>query len=238
MAVRPRKPVPPHSKQPGAFHEFDIAPFFGIEAAFDEHGIGIPHGPLAVLAVEADQALRENAVQRGDEVIGLDADVQEAAEHVDHVIGVDRGEDQVAGERRVDGDLRGFLIADFADHDLIGIVTQDGAQAAREGQALFLVDRNLGDAFELVFDRVFDGDDLVFVVLDFAQRGVEGGGFAGTGGSGDQHHAVGLGDVAAEFRQIAGAEAHDVETTVWRTSRSSILYRARGARRLRRGWSA
>ena len=66
---------------------------------------------------DAHQALGEDAVERGDEVISLDAHVEEAAEHVDHVVGVDGGEDQVAGERGVDGDLRGFLVADFADHD-------------------------------------------------------------------------------------------------------------------------
>ena len=164
-----------------------------------------------MLAVDADQALGQNAVQRGNEVVGFDADVQEAAEHVDHVVGVNGGEDQVAGERGVDGDLGGFLIADFADHDLIGIVPQDGAEAAREGQALLLVDRDLRDALELILDGIFDGDDLVFVVLDLAQRGVERGGFAGTGGAGDQHHAVGLGDVAAEFGEIAFAEADHIE---------------------------
>ncbi len=46
---------------------------------------------------------------------------------------------------------------------------------------------------------------FVFVVLDFAQRGVEIGRFAGTGGTGHEHHPVGLGNVAAEFRQIGRA---------------------------------
>ena len=78
-------------------------------------------------------------------------------------------------------------------------------------QALFLVHRNLRDALDLVFHRVFDGDDLVFVVLDFAQRGVERGGFAGAGGAGDQHHAVRLLDVAAELHQVVFGEAHHVE---------------------------
>ena len=87
---------------------------------------------------------------------------------------------------------------------LSGSWRKNGTKAAREGQALLLVDRDLGDAFDLIFDRVFDGDDLVFVVLDLAERGVEGGGLAGTGRPGDQHHAVGFRDVAAELDQIAG----------------------------------
>ena len=48
--------------------------------------------------------------------------------HVDHVVGVHRGEHQVAGERGVDGNLRRFGVADFAHHDLVGIVTQNRTQ--------------------------------------------------------------------------------------------------------------
>ena len=55
------------------------------------------------LAVDADvphQPLRQDAVERRDELVGLDAHVQEPAEHVEHVVGVDGGEHQVAGQRR------------------------------------------------------------------------------------------------------------------------------------------
>ena len=75
----------------------------------------------------------------------------------------------------------------------------------------FSLTGNLRDAADLVLDRVFDGDDLVFVGLDLAERGVERGGFAGAGGAGDEHHAVGLLDVAAEAAQIVVGEADDVE---------------------------
>ena len=78
---------------------------------------------------------------------------------------------------------------------------------ARERQALLLVHRNLRDALDLVLHRVFDGDDLVFVVLDLAERGVERGGLAGAGGPGDQHHAVRLRDVAAELHQVGIARS-------------------------------
>ncbi len=122
-----------------------------------------------------------------------------------------RGEDQVSGKRRVDRDLRGFLVADFAHHDLVGIVAQDGPQAAREGQPLLFVHRNLRDALDLILHRIFDGDDFVFVVLDFAQGGIERGGLARTRGSGHQHHAVGLFDIAPELDQVGIAETDYVE---------------------------
>ncbi len=127
-----------------AFAEGEAAPFGGIEAAGDEHFVVVVDGADAVLADGADEALGQDAVERGDEVVGFDAHVEEAAEDVDDVVGVDGGEDEVAGERGVDGDLRGFLVADFADEDLVGVVAEDGAQAAGKGEALFLVDRESG----------------------------------------------------------------------------------------------
>jgi hypothetical protein len=54
--------------------------------------------------------------------------------------------DQVARQRRLNRDLRGLGVADFADHDLVRVVTQNRPQAARKRQALLLVDRNLRDA--------------------------------------------------------------------------------------------
>ena len=184
-------PCPATLDATDAFAEGDTAPFGRIHAAGDEDFIGIADRADTVFADGADEALGQDAIERGDEVVGFDAHIQEAAEDVDDVVGVDGGENKVAGEGRVDGDLRRLLVADFADEDLVGVVAQDGAEAAREGEALLFVYRNLGDAADLVFDRVLNGDDLVFVALDLVERGVERGGLAGAGGPGDQQDAVG-----------------------------------------------
>jgi hypothetical protein len=74
------------------------------------------------------------------------------------------------GECRINGDLRSFLITDFADHDFVWIMAQDRTKAASKRQAFFLVYRDLRDAGELIFDRVFNRDDFVFVALDFIDR--------------------------------------------------------------------
>src|ERR1700733_6292902 len=178
--------------------EGKVAPLVGIHAPGKKRVCRVGDGVGAVLADGADQALGEDAVERGDEVVDLDTHIDEAAEHVDHV----------------DGDLGSFVVADFADQDLVRVVTQDRAQAAGKREALFLVHRNLGDPADLVFDRVLDGDDLVFVALDFVERGVERGSFAGTSRAGDQHHAVGLADVAAEPTQVIFGEADNIEGEV------------------------
>ncbi len=167
----------------------------------------------------------------GDEVVGFDAHVEEAAKYVDDVVGVDGGEDEMAGESGVDGDLSGFGVADFADQNLVGVMAQDRTQTAGEGEAFLFVDGDLSDAADLVFDRVFDGDDLVFVALDFVQRGVEGGGLTGAGGAGDQHHAVRLANIAAEAARGLLRRIRRLRGSDCGTFRSWTLCRARGGRR-------
>ena len=66
----------------------------------------------------------------------------------------------MAGQRRPHRDLRGFQIADFADHDDIGVLPQDGAQQAGESQADLRPNLDLVDAGKLIFDRVLDRDDF------------------------------------------------------------------------------
>src|ERR1044072_8076206 len=167
--------------------------------------------PLADDAEHAGEPLRQHAVERRDKVVGLHAQAEEAADDIDDVVGVDGRKDQVAGERRLDSNLRRLVVADFADHDLVRVVAQDGAQTAGERQTLLLVDGNLRDAVELVLDRVFDGNDLVFFVPYLVEPGVQRRRLTRTSGAGDEHHAIGLGDVAAEVAQNPREEADHVE---------------------------
>jgi hypothetical protein len=193
------------------FGEDDVGPSGGIETSFLKLDRRKFPGTFAVFADYANEALGHDAVQSGDEVVRLDAHVDEAANDIGNVVGVNGGENQMSGKGGLNGDLRGFLVADFADHDFVGVVAKDGTQAASKGEALFLVDRNLGDALELVFDGIFDGDDFVFVAFDFVDGGVESGGFAGAGGAGDEDHAVRLLNVLAEAFDFEFGEADDVE---------------------------
>ena len=78
-------------------------------------------------------------------------------------------------------------------------MAQDGAQAARKGQAFFFVDRNLQYAGQLVFHRVFDGDNFFGAGVDLGNGCIQRGGLAAAGGAGHQHHAVGLGCQAAQY---------------------------------------
>ena len=119
------------------------------------------------------------------------------------VVGVQRAEDHVPGERRLHGDLGRFQVADLADQDHVRVLPQDGPQAGGEGDVDVGVDRALDDAVDVVLDRVFGGDDLVGDVVQLVEGGVERGGLAGAGRAGDQDDAVGLVDQLAERRRAS-----------------------------------
>ena len=61
-------------------------------------------------------------------VVGLNAHVEKTPQHIHNIVGVDGREDEVTGQGGVDGDLRGFLVADFADQNFVWIVTQNGTE--------------------------------------------------------------------------------------------------------------
>ena len=83
---------------------------------------------------------------------------------------MDSREDEMTGKRRLNGNLGGFRITYFADHDLVRIVAKDGAQSARKRQSLLLVHRNLDDSAKQILYRIFDGYDLFFSGMNFRQR--------------------------------------------------------------------
>ena len=82
------------------------------------------------------------------------------------------------GERRVDRYPGGLFVADFSDHDDVRVLAQGAPQAFGEGVAFLSLSLGLDDTFDMVFNRVFDGDDLDFRGVDFFQEGVEGSGLA------------------------------------------------------------
>ena len=68
---------------------------------------------------------------------------------------------------RPDSNLRRLRVTDFSDHDDIRVLTEDGTQAIGEGQPRLDVDLNLIDPCQLVFDWVFNGDDVDLRLVDF-----------------------------------------------------------------------
>ncbi len=156
------------------------------------------NGGFALGADGPDEALGEDGLDGGGDEERLDSHVNQTCEGAGSVVGVERAEDQVPGEGGADGDLGGFEVADFADHDHVGVLAEDVAQAHGEGQADVAADGDLVDALQFVFDRLLNGDDALGDGIDGTEKGVEGGGFAGAGRARDEENAVGLDDDLAD----------------------------------------
>jgi hypothetical protein len=181
----------------------------------------------------AHQALRHHAQQRRRQQERFDAHVEQAGDGRGGVVGVQGRQHQVAGERSLHRDLRGFQVADLADHDHVRVLAQDRAQGLGEAHVDARVDLGLADADQVVLDRVFHRHDVGGGRVQARQRRVQRGGLARAGRAGDQHDAVRLVDQAVELRQQGGLHAQV------RSGRGGRLPCPAGAaRRARRGRSA
>ena len=103
---------------------------------------------FALGAEPANKALSHHTAQgRGQKVI-LEPHVAKARDGRGSAVGVQCRQHKMARQRRLDRDLRGLQIADFADHDDVGIMPQDGAQQGGEGQPDLRLHLDLSDARE------------------------------------------------------------------------------------------
>ena len=93
------------------------------------------------------------------------------------IVGVQRAEHQVTGERGVDGHVGRVAVANLTHQDHVGVMPQERTQAVGEGQPDARLHLHLVDAVEVVLHRVLDGEDLDLVALDRVERGVERRGF-------------------------------------------------------------
>ena len=81
--------------------------------ALNACAVGESSGLLAMRTKHAHEALREHGFERRGDQIRLDAHVHQARQRAGRVVRVQRGENQMAGERRLHGDLRRLLRREF-----------------------------------------------------------------------------------------------------------------------------
>jgi hypothetical protein len=186
----------------GGDHDFDR----GVEAGVADGG---------------DELLGDNGEQGEGELL---ADLRlvaggEAVEDARHglggVVGVERGEDEMAGFGGGEGGSHGFGVAHLADEDDVGVLAEDGADGLGEGGRV-VADLDLLDdgvaVGVLVLDGIFDGDDVVAAagVDDVDERG-HGGGLAASGGAGEQDEALfALHEAGQDGRQVEGFDGGDL----------------------------
>jgi len=122
-------------------------------------------------------------------------------------LGMQRGQHQMAGQRGMNGDMRGFGVADLADHDHVGVLADEGAHRGGKGEADRRLDLRLVDAGDFVFDRVFDGEDLAGRLVEDRKHGGQRRGLAAAGRPGHHDHAVRQCQQAGHDPLVAGRQA-------------------------------
>jgi len=85
-------------------------------------------------AQPAHQPLGHHRAEAAADGVRLDAHVEQAADDLAGAAGVKRGQGQVTGQGGLERDLGRGPVADLADGDDLGILAQQGAQAALERQ--------------------------------------------------------------------------------------------------------
>ena len=116
----------------------------------------------------------------------------------------------MARERRVDRDFGRLAVADFADHDDVGVLTQERAESPRERHADLRLHLHLVDAGHVVFYRVLGRHDADVDLVDFRKERVERRRLAGASGSRHEEDAVRSVDDLADDRVVALVEAEVV----------------------------
>ena len=202
---------------------------------------------LAVAAQAARQALRDDQTHRGRDGVGLHAHVDEARQGLRRVVGVQRGQHQVTGLRRLDGDLRGLEVADLADHDDVRVLAQERAQRGGESEADLGLTLTWLTPGRLISAGSSAVEMLVSSLVEDVEAGVQRHGLAAAGGAGHQDHALRLREVlevelllerlVAERVDAEHAPARDREYAA-RSSRRTASGRCSRGSRSRGSWTA
>src|SRR3984957_15586211 len=184
----------------GGDHDFDR----GNAAA----AIGFAHQALADHGFQGAGQLQTNLF-----LFGRRKDGDDALNGFGRVQGVQGGQHQVAGFGGENRGGNGFQVAHFADQNDVRVLTQSSAQRGGErGGVDFdfaLVDETFFVAVQ-IFDRVFDGDDVLGAQrIDAVDHRGERGRLTGTGGAGSENQAAllfaNLRKDAREFEFLDGA---------------------------------
>ena len=173
-------------------------------------------GLFAIRAKSPNEPLRHDRADRGGDQKWLHPDVDQARDGRGRIVGVQRAEDEVAGQAGVGRDRRRLQIANLADHDDVRRLPQNGAKRGGKSHPDIGVHLHLVDAGHLVFDRVFDGDDFPVRPVDEIQTGIKRARLAGTGRASHEEDAVGQAEQSLE-RLLVVAEKSKLGQTEHRS---------------------
>src|SRR2546430_5479479 len=103
-------------------------------------------------------------------------------------------------------------IANLADHDDVGGLTQNGAQRDWKSHSDIVVHLHLIDSGYLIFNRFFHRYDLAVRLINVIEAGVKGAGFSRTGRAGHEQNSIGRTQQLFEFLLIVAEKAEFGQT--------------------------
>ncbi len=194
-----------------------VADEVGDARGVDHHLDGC-HSAAALLRQEA---LADDAAQDAGEdlarhlLLGRREELDEAADGLRGVDRVHGREDEVARLGSLEGGLRGFLVAELADEDHVGVLAQDAPESLEIRLGVEPDFALVDDAAPVVvheLDRVLDRDDVLLpAAVDRVDHRREGRRLTRAGRAGHEDEpAVLLGEAAHPVRKAELREARDL----------------------------
>ena len=127
----------------------------------------------AVWTNRAHEALRDERLHHRSEQERLHIHVEQACNAADGIVRVERAENKVTRHRRANRDVRGFDIANFADHDDVWVLPQNVTETFGECEIDLRFNIDLRNARQPIFHRLFDGDDAPLHGIDAGQEAIK-----------------------------------------------------------------
>jgi len=117
----------------------------------------------------------------------------------------------VTGQRSLNRHVGGFAVADFPDHDDVGVLTDDRPKAVGKRHSDLWIHLNLIDGRQADFNRIFNGDDFDLFAVQVSQGGMQRCGFSAAGRAGHQNEALRIFDHLLEALLLAKRHTQTAE---------------------------
>ena len=92
-----------------------------------------------------------------------------------------RRQHEVTGQGGLDGDFRGFQIANLTHQHHVGVLSENRSQRGCEGETGLFVHLDLDDAGQPVLDGILHRDDVDTLGLNVPDGRIQGGSLSGPG---------------------------------------------------------
>src|SRR5512133_358205 len=112
-------------------------------------------------------------------------------------------ENKVSSQCRLHSNFRSVKITYFTHHNYIRILTQKRAECRREGQADFVVDINLIDTLNVVFNRILSGHDIDICFVKCTECAIQRRCFSATCWSCYKQHSIRSGKSLLDVHKAA-----------------------------------